>query len=129
MAIIWPSRFPSAPLRDAYDQARGSRLKRSPNPTSGPAKVRRKAGKRPDVITATWVFKTYAEFEDFAGWIDDVDSGLAGGLYAFDWTHPLSKQILRCRIVPESEDILYSAGPFKNTAQAWALSLTLEVLS
>ena len=129
MARVWPPRFSSAPLRDAYDQSRGSRLKRSPNTTAGPAKVRRKAGKRPDVITATWLFDTYEEFEDFAAWIDDVQTGLAGGVYAFDWTHPLSNKILRCRIVPKSDDALYSDAPFENAATAWAVSLTLEVLS
>lgn len=129
MIRVWPQRFPSAPLRDAYDEVRGSRLKRSPNPTSGPAKVRRKAGKSPDKIKATWLFDTYAEFADFAFWIDDVQTGLAGGLYAFDWTHPLSGKILRCRIVPQSEDALYNSGPFKDTAAAWAIPLTLEILS
>lgn len=129
MAIIWPPRFPSAPLRDAYDQARGSRLKRSPSPTSGPAKVRRKAGKRPDTITGTWFFKTFEEMEDFVGWIDDVDSGLAGGLYAFDWTHPLSGKVLRCRLVPESDEALHHYSPFQNAATAWKITLTFEVLS
>lgn len=129
MAIIWPPRFSSAPLRDAYDQARGSRLKRSPSPTSGPAKVRRKAGKRPDTISATWIFKSFDELKDFEAWIDSTGSGLAGGLYAFDWTHPLSGKILRCRLVPESDEVLYHSSPFQNTASAWKVSLTFEVLS
>lgn len=127
MARVWPPQFDSRPLADAYTQSRGNRLKRSQQPSAGPAKVRRMAGKRPDIITATWLFDDYAELSAFVDWIEDVSSGLAGGIYAFDWTHPLSKKILRCRIVPESEDILHTVKPFKGTL-AWELPLKIEVL-
>lgn len=127
MARVWPPQFSSAPLYDAYAQSRGSRLRRSQNPGAGPAKVRRMAGKRPDIVIATWLFDDYTELEAFVDWIDDVSSGLAGGLYAFDWTHPLSKEILRCRIVPESEEILHTVKPYKTTL-GWELPLKLEVL-
>ena len=128
MNRVWPPQFSSKPLVDGFSESRGSRLKRSPTPSAGPAKVRRKAGKAPDVFDTTWLFDDYDDLCAFVGWIDDVDSGLAGGLYPVDWLHPLSNKLYRLRIVPESEEILHTAQPFKSTL-AWSLPLKFEVLA
>ena len=130
--LVFPTHvgvFPDLPrlvLAGNYSESVGSRLSRS-QPASGPALVRRKAGKRSDVTTGTLLFDSYAEAEAFGAWVNDVESGLAGGIRAFDWTHPITSRQFRMRIVPESDDILFTIRPYGQTL-AWEVSLTLEVL-
>ena len=128
MAIMWPSRFPSAPLRASFSESTGSRLKRTTSVSSGPAKVRRKAGKNLDTMNLTFFFPDYTKLKDFTDWVESVSNGLAGGLYAFDFAHPISKRMLRCRIVPDSATGLYSVSPLGDS-QAWKITLTFEILS
>ena len=109
MAMAWPPDLPRLVLAGNYSESAGSRLSRS-QPASGPALVRRKAGKRSDVTTGTLLFDSYA-----------------GGIRAFDWTHPITSRQFRMRIVPESDDILFTIRPYGQTL-AWEVSLTLEVL-
>ena len=120
MAMAWPPDLPRLVLAGNYSESAGSRL-------SGPSLVRRKAGKRSDVTTGTLLFDSYAEAEAFGAWVNDVESGLAGGIRAFDWTHPITSRQFRMRIVPESDDILFTIRPYGQTL-AWEVSLTLEVL-
>ena len=126
MAMAWPPDLPRLVLAGNYSESAGSRLSRS-QPASGPALVRRKAGKRSDVTTGTLLFDSCAEAEAFGAWVNDVESGLAGGIRAFDWTHPITSRQFRMRIVPESDDILFTIRPYGQTL-AWEVSLTLEVL-
>ena len=120
MAMAWPPDLPRLVLAGNYSESAGSRLSRS-QPASGPALVRRKAGKRSDVTTGTLLFDSYAEAEAFGAWVNDVESGLAGGIRA------ITSRQFRMRIVPESDDILFTIRPYGQTL-AWEVSLTLEVL-
>lgn len=124
MAVVWPEKFDSRPLREGYAEKIGNRLRRGQQPDAGPAKVRRRAGKRPDVFPAIWVFDSYEELREFTDWIKNT---LKDGLYAFDWTHPLTGELLRIRFKEQSEDFLYTRAPFK-TSLAWSVSFDLEVL-
>lgn len=126
MAITWPPALPRLVLADAYAESTGSRLSRH-QPASGPALVRRKAGRRSDTTTGTLLFDSYAEAEAFRAWVEDAQSGLAGGIRAFEWTHPITARPLRMRIVPESDDVLFTIRPHGQTL-AWEVALTLEVL-
>lgn len=126
MAMAWPPALPRLVLADAYSESAGSRLSRH-QPASGPALVRRKAGKRSDVTTGTLLFDSYAEAQAFKAWVEDAQSGLAGGVRAFEWAHPITARQYRMRIVPESDDVLFTIRPHGQTL-AWAVTLTLEVL-
>lgn len=114
-------------LREGYGESTGSRLVRH-QPTQGPALVRRKAGKRPDLITATLLFASYEKYLAFRDWFEDVEAGLAGGLYTVSFPHPITGAELSVRFVPESEDAAFSAAPWSEAAFAWSLTVTLEVM-
>ena len=124
---MWPESVDRVILRDGYGESTGSRLVRS-QPTTGPALVRRKAGKRPDSISATLLFRSYEKYLAFRDWFEDVENGLAGGIYTVDFRHPISGRSLTVRFVPMSDDTVFTASLHGNSANAWALPVTLEVM-
>lgn len=124
---MWPPTFPQIVLQNNYTEALGSQLMRS-QPTAGPAIVRRKAGRRPNIISATVVFRTYEQYQEFERWVEDVPEGLAGGLYVFQFRHPASQQYINVRIIPQSDTELFTARPW-DPGHVWEVTLGLEVLS
>ena len=123
----WPTSLARIVLRAGYAESIGSQLKSS-QPAVGPRIVRRMAGKYPDTVSATLFFDTYDDFIAFRTWFDDVETGLAGGLYVVEWTHPITKKVMNIRFVAEDEKKFGTAQPSGNAAFAWQLPVTLEVM-
>lgn len=123
----WPESIEQVLLKEGYGESTGSRLVRS-QPTTGPALVRRKAGKRPDTVSATLLFSSYENYLAFKEWFEDVETGLAGGIYTVDMKHPISGVVMNVRFVPESDDAFFTATPRESTAFAWSLPVTLEIM-
>ena len=121
----WPDNIDSAPLRSSYQEGVGNRLKRS-EAEAGPAKVRLSPGVMPAPMSCEWVFETWEKLQEFEFWVADVASGLAGGVLAFDWQHPVSKEWLTMRFVPVSDTALYTKQNI--AAWAWKVTASLEVL-
>lgn len=124
---VWPPHLERVVLRTGYAESVGTQLERH-QPQTGPALVRRRVGKRPDVTTGTLLFDRYDDFLAFCRWFEDVESGLAGGLYVVEWTHPITKKTLKIRFVPESEERAFTGQPHGSTAFAWEVPVTLEIL-
>lgn len=125
--MVWPVTFPQIILQDSYGETLGTRIVRH-QPTTGPALVRRRAGKTPDMITAAVVFRNRAQYRRFRDWVENVEEGLAGGLRVFYITHPDGDGELAVRIVPQSDTELYSVKPW-DPGRVWEVSLTLEVIA
>lgn len=124
---VWPQSVARVILRDSYSESPGNRLKRS-QPQAGPALVRRQAAKRPDTLAATLFFHDYEGYLDFRQWFEDVETGLAGGLYVVEFTHPLTGELLAVRLVPESDDAAFTAAPYQQAARAWSLPVKMEIM-
>lgn len=122
----WPPTFPQIIMQSDYLETVGSQLSRS-QPTTGPALVRRKAGKYPDIVNATVTFENRAMYLQFKNWVHDVGEGLAGGLYVFSMKHPDGDGNINVRLVPQSDTGLYSARPW-DPGHVWEVSLTLEIM-
>lgn len=122
----WPPDFPQIIMQNSYSETVGSQLQRS-QPTTGPALVRRKAGKYPDIIYASVTFGNRTEYLKFRTWVNNVEEGLAGGLYVFSIKHPDGDGYINVRIVPQSDTDLYSVKPW-DPGHVWEVTLTLEVM-
>ena len=123
----WPSMIERVILREGYRESVGNRLMRH-QPAQGPSLVRRKAGKRPDLMAATLLFSNYNAYLAFRNWFEDVEDGLAGGLYTVSMLHPISGEELSVRFVPEGEETVFSVSPHNDAAFAWSINVTLEVM-
>lgn len=123
----WPAMIERVILREGYSESTGSRLVRH-QPAQGPALVRRKAGKRPDMMAVTLFFATYEAYTAFRRWFEDVEEGLAGGLYTVAFPHPVSGAELSVRVVPESDEAAFTAVPWGESSKAWSVGVTLEVM-
>ena len=123
---IWPPAFPQLIMQNDYTETVGSQIARS-QPTSGPALIRRKAGKYPDIINATVIFKNRTLYNMFKEWVLDPNEGLAGGLYVFMIKHPVEDRYLNVRIIPQSETELFTAKPW-DPGRVWEVTLQLEVM-
>jgi hypothetical protein len=123
----WPQSVARVILRDGYSESPGNRLKRS-QPQAGPALVRRQAAKRPDTLAAMLFFRTYGDYRDFQRWFENVETGLAGGLYVVEFSHPLTGELLAVRLVPESDDAAFTAAPYQQAARAWSLPVKMEIM-
>lgn len=122
----WPPAFPQIMLQDSYSETVGSQLSRS-QPTTGPSLVRRKAGKYPDMINATVVFRNREMYRKFREWVNNVEEGLAGGLYVFTIVHPDGDGQINVRIVPQSDTDLFTVTPW-DPGRVWEVALQLEVM-
>lgn len=122
----WPPTLPQIIMQDSYSEIVGSQLSRS-QPTTGPALVRRKAGKYPDMISATITFRDRKQYLQFRDWVNDVENGLAGGIYVFSIKHPDGDGYINVRLVPQSDTELYSVRPW-DPGRVWEVTLQLEVM-
>lgn len=114
MAAIWPLALPQKPQRSGYSKKIPNNLIRSDMDT-GPAKVRRRGGAKPEQVTGTYILTSeqLAVLETF------VKETIAGGALCFDYPHPQTGAHVRARLVGGSDSI--------TEAQLWGNTNALQV--
>lgn len=125
--IVWPLSLPQSPIANGYKESMPSDIIRS-DAEYGPAKVRRRGGSKPIVVSASYILST----EETEILDNFVYENIGGGAICFDWPRPRfsttqnGTRYVRARIVPSS-DGLYSKSNVGNTVDFWQIDLKLEI--
>lgn len=125
--FVWPPSLPQSPITNGYKESMPSNILRS-DAEYGPAKVRRRGGSKPIVVSASYILST----EEVEILDNFVYESIGGGAVCFDWPRPRfstaqdGTKYVRARIVPSS-DGLYSKSNVGNTVDFWQVDLSLEI--
>lgn len=125
--FVWPPSLPQSPIANGYKESMPSNLIRS-DAEYGPAKVRKRGGAKPIVVSASYILST----EEVEILDEFMYESIGGGAICFDWPRPRfsttqdGTRYVRARIVPSS-DSLYNKSNVGNTVDFWQVDLNLEI--